>query len=257
MNNINWFYKFLIFKIKKKINLDNHLIITNKSFDEIFNYFGSDKGTSVKNPYNKNSKKKIGHGFGKFYEKYFTKFKTDRFNLLEIGTWEGASLASFHSYFKNAYIYGIDRNFKNKYSSKRLEFNYCDTRSIIDLKILEKKFKKKKFKIIIDDGSHLLSDIIHNLNFFFKHLDKGGYYVIEDFNYPKYFNFLNDSNNKELLVDQIIKNLKKKKFFKSEILRKKDQKILWKNIKKINFHKGIMINPKKKNISDILFFKKI
>ena len=165
-------------------------------------------------------------------------------------------MASFHSYFNNAYIYGIDRNFKNKYSSSRLEFNYCDTTSFTDLKIFTEKFKKKKFKIIIDDGSHLLNDIIHNLKFFFKYLDKGGYYVIEDFNHPKYFNFLNDSNNKELLFDRIIENLKKKQFFKSKILSKNNQKFLCKNIEKINFHKGIMVDSKK-NISDILFLKKI
>ena len=102
----------------------------------------------------------------------------------------------------------------------------------------------------------MLNDIIHNLKFFFKFLDKGGYYVIEDFNHPKYFHYLNDANNRELFVDKIIKNLKKKKFFKSKILSKKDQKLLWKNIKKINMHKGRMLNSKK-NISDILFLKKI
>ena len=55
--------------------------------------------------------------------------------------------------------------------------------------------------------------IFSNLgNFFFRiHWKKKGYYVIEDFNHPRYFNYLNDSNNKELFVDQIIKNLKQKK----------------------------------------------
>ena len=61
-------------------------------------------------------------------------------------------------------------------------------------------------------------------------VDKKGYYVIEDFNHQKYFNNLNDSNNKELFVDQIIKNLKQKKIFKSKILGKQDQKFLFKNI---------------------------
>jgi len=256
MKKISWYYKFLVFNIKKKVNLDSLFINKKKSLNEIFNYFGTDKGTNVKNPYSKLSEKKIGHGFGEFYEKYFKKLKKNKFNFLEIGTWEGASLASFHYYFKNANIYGIDRNFKNKYASKRLEFKYCDTTNFSDLINLKKKFQKKKFKIIIDDGSHLLNDIIHNLKFFFKFLDKGGYYVIEDFNHPKYFHYLNDANNRELFVDKIIKNLKKKKFFKSKILSKKDQKFLWKNIKKINMHKGRMLNSKK-NISDILFLKKI
>ena len=100
-----------------------------------------------------------------------------------------------------------------------------------------------------------MNDIISNLKFFFRLLDKGGYYVIEDFNHPKYFNYLNDSNNKELLVDVIIKKLKKKKIFKSKILSLKDQKYLFRNIKKINLHKGSMVSLKK-NISDILFIEK-
>ena len=257
MKKISWYYKFIIFKLRRKINLDILNLSNKKSLNEIFNYFGTDKGTRIKNPYSKNSKKKeLGHGFGKFYEKYFYKFREDRFKFLEIGTWKGASLASFYFYFKKAFIYGIDRNFKNNYSSRRLEYIYCNTTNISDLRNLKKKFKDKKFKIIIDDGSHLLNDIISNLKFFFRMVDKKGYYVIEDFNHPKYFNYLNDSNNKELFVDQIIRNLKHKKIFKSKILGKQDQKFLFKNIKKINIHKGLKLNSKK-NISDILFLEKV
>ena len=257
MKKIVWYYKFVIFKLRQKINLDIHYLSKRKSLNEIFNYFGTDKGTKIKNPYSKNLKKKeLGHGFGKFYEKYFYKIREDSFKFLEIGTWEGASLASFYFYFKKAFIYGIDRNFKNNYSSRRLEFIYCDTTKNSDLKNLKKRFKGKKFKIIIDDGSHLLNDIISNLKFFFKMVDKGGYYVIEDFNHPKYFNYLNDSNDKELFFDQIIKNLKQKKMFRSKILSQQDQKFLFKNIKKINIHKGIMLSSKK-NISDILFLEKV
>ena len=252
MRKLSWYYKFLIFKIKKRRNLDtNFKINKQKTLNQIFNFFGSDKGSGVKNPYNKNSNKKIGHAFGKFYEKKFKKIKNKKFNFLEIGTWEGASLASFHNYFKNAYIFGVDRNFKYKYFSKRIEFIYCDTTNTLNLRNLKKKLRNKKFKIIIDDGSHLLKDIIRNLNFFFKFLDKGGYYVIEDYNHPKYYNFLNDGNNEELLVDQIIKNLKKKNYFNSKILSKNDQKNLFQNIKSINIYKGNMKD------SDILFLEKI
>lgn len=256
MKKLSWYYKFFIFKIRKKTNLDNLLLKKKKSLNEVFNYFGTDKGTDVKNPYSKTSKNKVGHGFGKFYEKYFCKFRNKNFNFLEIGTWKGASLASFHFYFKKAYIYGIDRNFKNNYSSRRLESIYCDTTDKSDLNNLKKKFKKTKFKIIIDDGSHLLNDIISNLKFFFKFLDKGGFYVIEDFNHPKYFNYLDNSKKKELHMDEIIKNLKKRKSFKSNILSQNDQKFLFKNIKKVNVHKGKMLH-RKRNISDLLFLEKI
>ena len=100
MKKISWFYKLFIFKFRKKINLDNFIFKKKKSLNQIFNYFGTDKGSNVKNPYSKISKKKLGHGFGKLYEKYFYKFKNDNFNFLEIGTWKGASLASFFFTFR-------------------------------------------------------------------------------------------------------------------------------------------------------------
>lgn len=255
MRKVSWYYKFLLFKIKKKTNLDKFETFETKSLDQIFNYFGSDKGSKVLDPYSKSSSKFIGHGFGKFYEKHFKKYQNQKFNLLEIGTWEGASLASFHTFFLNAFIFGIDRNFKNKYSSKRLNFLYCNTTKKSDLKILINKLNNKKFKIIIDDGSHLLKDIIHNLNFFFKFVEKGGYYIIEDYNHPKYYKHLNDGNKQEPFIDEIIECFKKKKFFNSRILSKEDQKNFLNSIENIYTYKGDMIDLNK-NVSDLLILKK-
>ena len=58
MKKISWYYKFIIFKLRRKINLDILNLSNKKSLNEIFNYFGTDKGTKIKNPYSKNSKKK-------------------------------------------------------------------------------------------------------------------------------------------------------------------------------------------------------
>ena len=41
--------------------------LDNKSLDELFNYFGTDKGTKVINPYFHDSNEILGHGFAKFY----------------------------------------------------------------------------------------------------------------------------------------------------------------------------------------------
>jgi hypothetical protein len=179
VKKLSWFYKYLIFKFREKINIDEQFL-DHKSLDNLFTHFGSDKGTKVRNPYNLNSKKFFGHGFSKYYEKNFKYFQDKKFNLLEIGTWEGASLASFAKYFRNAKIYGLDRNFKFKYKSQKIKFLNCDTTNNNDLDKFKKIIKTIKFKIIIDDGSHLLSDIIRNFKYFTKFLEKGGYYVVED-----------------------------------------------------------------------------
>ena len=133
MKKLSWFYKYLIFKFRRKIDIDEQFS-DHKSLDNLFNHFGSDKGTKVRNPYNKNSKKFFGHGFSKYYEKNFKCFQDKKFNFLEIGTWEGASLVSFAKYFRNAKIYGLDRNFKFKYKSQNIKFLNCDTTNNNDLK---------------------------------------------------------------------------------------------------------------------------
>ncbi len=254
MKKLSFYYKKFIFQIKKKIDLDK-IQNNEKSLNELFNYFGTDKGTSVKNPYNKKSEEIFGHGFAQFYEKHFNNFKNEKINFFEIGTWEGASLASFSKYFNNANLYGLDRNFKFKYKSKRINFYYCDTTNKKDLKKISNKIGKKKFQVIIDDGSHLLNDIIHNLKFFLDFVDNKGYYVIEDYNHPEYYSHLNNSSGDELLIKDIIIKIKNKEFFDSKILNKNDQTKLFENIKEINVHKGIMIDGGK-NVSDIVFFKK-
>ena len=250
MKKITKLYKKIVFNIKKKTDLDK-IKIDYKSLNDLFNYFGTDKGTSVKNPYDKNSNEIFGHGFAKFYEKYFDSKKDDNFNLLEIGTWEGGSSASFNLYFPNAQIYGLDRNFKFKYKGKKLKYFNCDLTNNSDFKNLQEKIKNKQFKIIIDDGSHILSHIIKNLISFFKYVESGSYYVIEDFNAPEYYNYLNDSKDSELFIKNILLNLKEKKSFKSNLLNEQDQKYLFENISSIDIYKGDT------QFSDIAFLKKI
>ena len=250
MKKLSWHYKKLIFFFKKRINLDKEMKY--KTLDNLFNYFGTDKGT--KNPYDLNPNE-FGHGFAESYEKHLDKFKNEKINFLEIGVSEGNSLASFTYYFSNANIYGIDKNFKLKYKSKRIFFFNCDTTNEKDLEKFKKKLPKNNFKIIIDDGSHLLKGIIKNLKFFFPLVARNGYYIIEDFNQPENYSFLDDSNQSEIFVKNIIKSIKDKKIFKSKILKKEDQMYLFDNIKHINVYKGRMVDQGK-NVSDIVFFKK-
>ena len=86
-------------------------------------------------------------------------------------------------------------------------------------------------------------------------MEKGGFYIIEDFNHPKYFHYLNDIKGKELYVNEVIDNFRKKKLFESEILQKNDQKFFWDKIQEIHVYKGNALKSKR-NISDILFLKK-
>jgi hypothetical protein len=258
MKIINKIIKQTINNLKFKINLDKQETKL-KKLEDLFNYFGTDKGSKSLNSYSKLKNKKLfkGHNFAKFYEKHCKQFKKEKINILEIGVWEGASTASFYHYFKNAQFFSIDRNFKFKYSSKRINFFYCDTTSRKDLSELKNFFKKKKvssFDIIIDDGSHILSNILKNLIFFFNYLKPGGIYVVEDYKHPNYYSYLNDVKNHPL-IDKVLFFLKKKKIFKSKILSKKQIIFLINQIKYIFTHKGSCLEMKK-NISDIAFLYK-
>ncbi len=237
MKLLTYTFKKLFFFLKKKKNIDlEKLNYTN--LDDLFTFYGTDKAKKVKNQYDKNSNILIGHGYSKFYEKHLEFLRNSNFNLLEIGTWYGAYTASFCKYFKNAKIFGIDRNFKFKYKSKNITFIQCDLRSKKDLKRLSNKLYGKKFKIIVDDGSHILTHIIKNIIFFIHYIEQGGYFIIEDFNLPRDYNHLNDAKNKELLIDQILNNIEKKKYFKSDILSKPKQKYLFETIENIYIYKG-------------------
>ena len=250
-------YKNIIFKFKTKLNLDTQVIYI-KSLNELFNYFGTDKGTEVINPYQKKTtnpnQKLIGHGYAKFYETYLKIFKNEKISILEIGTWKGASVAAFYHYFKKAIIFCIDKNYKFKFKSDRVNFFNCDTENFNDVKNFENYLMKKKseyFNIIIDDGSHKYHDILSNFKKFFKKIKPGGYYIIEDFNHYKLHpSYINDAPKKGLDIDVILDHLNRKEFFETDNFESQFQKYCIENISEIKSHKGIH------DYSFIVFIKK-
>lgn len=118
-------------------------------------------------------------------------------------------------------------------------------------KILNNIFEENKFSLfdlIIDDGSHNLSDILFSFSFFFYFLKKNGIFIIEDFKHPNYYKYNRNINH--ILVDMVLKNLENKKYFNSSIVNQENQKYLMNLIKKIDIYKGNLKD------SDICFVKK-
>ena len=99
MSKISFLYKKFLFNFKPRKNLDTtDLKIVD--LDDLFNYFASDKGSNIANPYKKKVTKGLGHGFAKFYKKHLEDFRKREINFLEIGTWKGGSVAAFYFYLK-------------------------------------------------------------------------------------------------------------------------------------------------------------
>ena len=247
MNFFSLFKRNIIYKFKNKKKIDHHNI-NNKSLDELFTYYGSDKA----NFFQKQNRK--GHGYSSFYTKHFNNLKNEQINILEIGSFSGASAAAFSKYFPNAKIFCFDINIsKFKYKSEQIYvFGLNANNELHAKKILDKIFNKHNFKnfdLIIDDGSHNLSDLLMSLNLFFKLLKKGGTYVMEDFKLPNYYKINNNMDH--IFVDELFINFKDKKISHSSIFSKQDQEYLINNINTINTYKGNF------NDSDICFIEKI
>ena len=107
----------------------------------------------------------------------------------------------------------------------------------------------KFFDIIVDDGSHKLSDLIISLNTFYKNLKPGGLFVIEDFKHPNYYKHLYDCA--ELNMIEIINLINNKENFNSNILNKETILDILNSIEFVNTYKGL------RKDSDIAFFKKL
>ena len=246
MNFFSLFKRNLLFKLKRKISIDKDNT-ENKSLDELFHQYGSDKADVFKPALRE------GHGFSKFYINQLINFKDKKMNILELGSYAGSSAAAFTKYFTDSKVFCFDINISNfKFTSKNIEVYGVDinNRSEI-LKILSKIFFKhqiKNFDLIIDDGSHKLSDILSSLKFFLGYLKIGGVYVIEDFKHPNYYKYNRDID--DILADELLIKIKEKKFFQSTVFNKNDQKYLFDSVKGVDIFKGNLKD------SDIAFLKK-
>ena len=246
MNFFSLLKRNIIFKLKKKISIDNDNI-TFKSLDHLFYEYGSDKANIFK------INQKPGHGYSIYYEKKLNQYKDKNLNILEIGSYSGASAAALIKYLPKSKVYCFDINISNfKYKSKNINVYGIDINNQKKvLKTLSKIFLEQNFKqfdLIIDDGSHNLSDILISLKFFFKYVKTKGLYIIEDYKHPNYYKY--NRNIDHLLLDQIFANLNNKKFFTSNIFNNDDQKELISSIKMIETFKGNL------NDSDISFITK-
>ena len=246
MNFLSLFKRSLIYKLKKKNNVDLDGI-EDSSLDKLFFHYGTDKSE-----YSKDKKNKT-HGFSKYYEKHLSFLKEKKIKILEIGSFSGASAAAFSKYFPNCEIYCLDINISNfKYYSKKIHvFGLNSSNPKMISKFIKKINHKETFEhfdVIIDDGSHKLSDQLKALNHFYEYLVDGGFYVIEDYKFPDYFKHLNDVN--DIKIDELADYILKKKPFSSSLVSSKVINLLLDTIKNVHKYKG------NTDISDIVFFEK-
>lgn len=256
---------------KNKIDLDQLILNSPDNLDDIFIKFGTDKGSlDGKKTYDalyKNSKKKIyknylewikrpnlknfeyqlGLNSAHIYEKVFSDRRFEKLKILEIGVANGHSIASWHHYFPNSEIYGIDIKKPYKFFYKSLRVKYHEIDILNDKKI--NKFLKKngKFDYIIDDSLHALEAMFKNIKNFYPYLNSGGAYILEDYGFydhgQKAMQEAKDYNLKQNMsffpesrtVKEILENMKSKKVFEDNILDQKTLENIYSTLNTIEF----------------------
>lgn len=247
MNFLSLFKRKLLYKIKNKINIDKDNIPIDKDLEYYFTHYGTDKASHW------NEGKNQGHAYTQYYEYHLKNLRKKNINILEIGSYSGASAAAFQKFFNKSKVFCADINISNfKFKSKNIDVFGLDISKSKMRKNLLKKINVNEndlfFDFIIDDGSHKLSDILTTFKNLFKYVKSSGFYIIEDYKFPNYFEHLNDVN--DIKINDMINSLKNKKNFNSQIIDKKNQDFLLKNISEIFTYKGNLKH------SDICLIKK-
>ena len=116
------------------------------------------------------------------YDRLFNDYRDRPIQLLEIGIQNGGSLEIWSKYFSNATaLIGCDINpdcARLIYEDPRIGVIVGDAN---DAAVSERVFQcSSQFDIIIDDGSHLSSDIVRSFALYFPRLVEGGIFVVED-----------------------------------------------------------------------------
>lgn len=152
--------------------------------ENIFNRYLTDKGAN---------------GYAGVYECIFNNIRYSVNNLLEIGIgtvipgmWStmagyapdgyrpGASLRAWRDYFPNAMIYGVDLQPDTQFQEHRICTMLADSRSSTHIQQAMSTHGISQLDIIIDDGSHSITDQLATLGVMMQYVKPGGTYIIED-----------------------------------------------------------------------------
>lgn len=114
------------------------------------------------------------------YEDLFKRYQNRTCTILEIGCDKGGSLQLWKRYLgPYAQIVGVDINPECKNSEE--EQIQIEIGSQSDPEILESIIQRyAPFDIVIDDGSHKMSDIATSFRHLFQHVSMDGLYIVED-----------------------------------------------------------------------------
>ena len=156
---------------------------------------------------NERTDKNTSHSYLDLYEYLFADKKETAQNILEIGIFNGGSIKLWKDYFTNATVHGIDIIKDNKNWDDIIAVENITLYTGVDAynkEFITKHFlnTNMKFDIIIDDGPHDLTSMIHCITYYSQLLLPDGILIIEDVRNMRWTEILS-SSVPEMLKDKI------------------------------------------------------
>ncbi len=128
---------------------------------------------------------KYANGYVAPYQHHFRSLRRRRLNVLEIGVGGGpsperggASLRMWRDYFPRSRIYGIDIYDKSAHEDRRIRIFRGDQNDPDFLRDVAERIGL--LDVVVDDGSHVNEHVQTTFRTLFRHVRRGGYYVVED-----------------------------------------------------------------------------
>lgn len=114
------------------------------------------------------------------YERHFYRFVNRPITLIEIGCGEGGSLQLWKQYFGPlATIVGLDiRRECAAFEEDQIQIRIGDQADPVFLQSILAEFGRPH--LILDDGSHMMSDLKASFEYLYPHVMPDGVYVVED-----------------------------------------------------------------------------
>lgn len=138
---------------------------------DLYSYFLTQSGNSII---------KNAHYFA-IYERYFEKFKGEAVLIFEIGTGEGGSAKMWKTYFGPlARIVTVDIRDCSHIAETQIYVRTGSQSDPLFLKSLVEDFGRPD--IVIDDGSHMMNDIMVSFDTLYPLMSPRGIYLVEDLN---------------------------------------------------------------------------
>ena len=150
---------------------------------------------------NSKNKRPVTHKWSHYfpiYEKHFKEWQNKSLVFWEIGVAKGGSVQMWQRYFgPNARIIGIDIDPRcAEFSEPGIDIRIGHQADVEFLQSVIDEFGAPD--VVLDDGSHVMSDVLTTFEFLYPYLPKNGVYMVEDMHtsyWPPYGGGLREPNS--------------------------------------------------------------